>query len=318
MRRRRTQAPTSGNWSASASLHQAIAAAPQAGTRLTSLGAALACSLAILLGALLATSSTAGADLIPIAPGSAQQIALHASFTPYKLGKSTTIQFGFDLSTPAGTAAQPLIGIDLRLPKGIGVGVSNLGLATCEPRRVLEYGPFSCPPDSLLGRGEALATLPIAGELLHEKVRIVVLATKSPGSHLQILYSADGFSPVQSFLVFRGEIFEGNPPYGDELDTFIPPIQALPEAPYAAVVSMHTTIGPKHLTYYRFEHGHRIAFTPEGLELPSKCPNGGFKFAGTFTFLDGATGNAKAVIPCPSAPSGHGQGSKGAPRHHPG
>lgn len=258
-----------------------------------------ACSLVAILSAPLLLPSSAAAYLIPIAPGSAEHIVLHTHFTPYHLGKSTTIKFGFHMSSPPGTSSQALIGIDLRLPRGIGVGVSNLGLATCNAKRVLEYGPFNCPPDSLLGRGEALAIVPIGHEILSEKVRLVVLATKSPSSHLQILYSADGFTPVQSFLVFRGEIFEGKPPYGDELDTFIPPIEALPEAPYAAVVDMHTTIGPKHLTYYRWEHGHRIAFTPEGLDLPSRCPKGGFKFAAAFTFIDGATKNAKAVIPCP-------------------
>lgn len=256
-------------------------------------------SFAAALVMLLLSASSAIAALIPIAPGTAERLVLHTAFTPYRLGKSTTIKFGFDMTNPPGTAGQALIGIDLRLPKGIGVGVSNLGLATCEPQQVIEYGPFSCPPDSLLGRGEAVATMPIAGEILHEKVRLVVLATKSPGSHLQILYSADGFSPVQSFLVFRGEIFEGKSPYGDELDTFIPPIEALPEAPYAAVVAMHTTIGPKHLTYYRYEHGHKIAFTPEGLDLPTTCPKTGFKFAATFTFLDGATKNTRSTIPCP-------------------
>jgi len=270
---------------------------PAAGQRLAA-PIRLGCSLAASLSAALLLASSAPAYLIPIAPGSEEHITLRTHFIPYHLGKSTTIKFGFSMSSPPGTSSQALIGVDLRLPRGIGVGVSNLGLATCEAKRVLEYGPFNCPPDSLLGHGQALAVLPIGHEILRENVRIVVIATRSPGSHLQILYSADGFTPVQSFLVFRGEIFEGKPPYGDEVNTFIPPIEALPEAPYAAVVSMHTTIGPKHLTYYRREHGHRIAFTPEGLELPTKCPKGGFKFAATFTFLDGAIQNAHAVIPC--------------------
>jgi hypothetical protein len=237
--------------------------------------------------------------LIPIASGASEKVRLQTAFTPYKLGSSTSIAFAFEIRSPPHTVPQPLIGINLALPEGIGAGTTRLGLATCNAHTIFEYGIDGCPPNSFVGRGEATATVPIGPALIEEKAQIGLLATASKSGHLEILYGAEGITPVYDMLVFRGEILEGNPPYGEEIATFIPPIETLPEAPYASVVSMSTTIGPKHLTYYKRVNGRRVAFHPEGVELPKRCPRGGFKFAATFAFLDGASKTIHTDVRCP-------------------
>lgn len=241
--------------------------------------------------------------LTPIASGASEQVSMHAWFTPYRLGASTTIGFSFKIQSPPHTVPQPLIGINLELPHDIGAATSDLGLADCTPNAFFENGIAGCPPNSLVGKATATATVPIGPALISEQVHIGLTATASESKNLEILYAAEGLTPVFSQLTFRGEILEANPPYGEEIDTFIPPIETLPEAPYASVVSMSATIGPEGITYYKRSHGKRVAYHPEGIGLPARCPSGGFHFAGTFTFLDEATKTLRVVIPCPARQS---------------
>lgn len=238
--------------------------------------------------------------LIPIASGASEHVSMQAGFTPYKLGGSTTISFSFHVQSPPHTVPQPLIGINLELPHDLGAATAALGLSNCAPNAFFENGISGCPPNSLVGRATAIATVPIGPALISEEVHIGLTATAPESKNLEILYAAEGLTPVFSQLTFRGEILEANPPYGEEIDTFIPPIETLPEAPYASVVSMSSTIGPKGLTYYKRSHGKRVAYQPEGISLPAQCPRGGFDFAGTFTFLDQATKVLHVVVPCPS------------------
>jgi hypothetical protein len=241
--------------------------------------------------------------LLPIASGASEHVSLQTGFSPYKLGASTTIQFGFRVEAPPNTVPQPLIGINLALPQGLGAATSRLGLANCFAHAFYEKGLAGCPPNSLVGRATATATVPIGPALIKEEVHIGLTATASQGKNLEILYAAEGLMPVFSELVFRGEILEADPPYGEDIDTFIPPIETLPEAPYASVVDMHATIGPEGITYYRRAHGHRVAYQPEGVTLPQRCPKAGFKFAATFTFLDQATKVLHVTVPCPAPPT---------------
>lgn len=226
---------------------------------------------------------------------------MHAGFIPYRLGASSSISFAFQIQSPPHTVPQPLIGIGLELPGGLGGATSRLGLANCDADIFYEKGIGGCPPNSLIGRATATATVPIGPALISEQVHIWLTATEPQHSNLELLYDAEGLSPVFSMLVFRGEILEADAPYGEEISTFIPPIETLPEAPYASVVSMRSTIGPVGLTYYKRVHGRRVAYKPEGIELPKRCPRGGFKFAATFTFLDQATKVVHIVVPCPAS-----------------
>lgn len=189
--------------------------------------------------------------LIPIASGSQEKVSLKAAFLPLRLGATTTISFGFRIKSPSHTAPQALIGFALALPQGIGAGTAQLGLATCTATIFDERGIYGCPPDSFVGRATALAEQAIGLEILEEQVQIGVFATTSQSGRLEILYGAEGLTPLFETMAFHGEILEAKAPYGEEIVTFIPPIETLPEAPYASVVTMEGTIGPKHLTYYK-------------------------------------------------------------------
>jgi hypothetical protein len=99
--------------------------------------------------------------------------------------------------------------------------------------------------------------------------------------------------------IFQGSLLGAAGPFGAQIETSIPPLPTLPGSPDAALVSMQTQIGPRNLRYYRRVGGVTVAYTPEGFTLPLTCSRGGFPFAASFTFADGAREAASTSVPCP-------------------
>jgi hypothetical protein len=229
-----------------------------------------------------------------------QATKLTVSLTPETLGAGTTIDFGFQIAAANGRVPPPLVALDLRYPANIGLITSGLGLATCEPATLEALGPIACPPDSLMGFGNALVEIPFGPEVITEPAQITIWMGPIAEGYLQLLFYANGSAPVSAQLIFRSLLREAPPPYGGSLDTSIPIVPTLPEGPDAAVVQMHSTLGPKHITYYTYSHGRTIAYQPIGLRLPQTCPRGGFPFQATFTFIDHTHAHARTSVPCPT------------------
>ena len=117
--------------------------------------------------------------------------------------------------------------------------------------------------------------------------------------HLEVLFYAEGRSPVSAQLVFPGQVLSDNPPFSGRLDTSIPLIPTWPGGPDVAVTRMTSTIGPLGLTYYRHAHGKIMPFHPRGIAVPRRCPRQGFPFRADITFLDGTHESATSAVPCP-------------------
>ena len=77
-------------------------------------------------------------------------------------------------------------------------------------------------------------------------------------------------------------------------------VASVPGGPNVSIVSVTSTIGPAHLTYYRTVRGRRVPFSPRGVSVPERCPHGGFPFAATFGFQDASTASATTTVPCPA------------------
>jgi len=224
---------------------------------------------------------------------------LSVALTPEKLGAGTTISFGFTLTAPNGHAPPPRTTPELSYPANIDLITSGLGLETCQPIGLELFGPRGCPPDSLMGYGRALVELPFSPEPIEETGSITTWMGPIAAGQIQLLFFAEGHTPVSDELIFSSILHEAQPPYGGTLDTAIPPIRSVPEAPYGSVTRMHSTLGPKRLTYYTYYHGQRLAYHPLGLRLPHTCPHGGFPFAATFTFEGEPPAHAYAAVACP-------------------
>lgn len=241
--------------------------------------------------------------LFALAPASARATSevasLHASFSPDQLGAPTTISFGFHLGTTEGTAPPPLTSIDLQMPAGMNYTTTTLGLAICNPAALLASGLAGCPANSRLGYGSALVEVPFGTGSGHEIPEVQALAGPSPKGNLVVLFYANGLYPVDAQLSFSGEVLPDTGRFGSQLATNVPLVTSVPDGPDVSVVSVQSTIGPSHLTYYRHSHGKLVPFHPRGVSAPERCPRGGFPFAASFTFQDGSSTTAQTTVRCP-------------------
>jgi hypothetical protein len=216
------------------------------------------------------------------------------------LGARTTILFEFSIqSTLPRRAPAPVVDVDLHLPAGLGLATSELGLASCRASVLLAAGVAGCPANSRIGLGSALVAVPAPGEPVIEEGSLVAFMGPPSGEHVEVLFYADGGTPVSAQLIFPGQVLSDGGPFGDRLNTAIPLIPTWPGGPDVAVTSMTSTIGPRGLTYFKHLHGKVVPFTPRGIRMPDRCPRGGFPFRVDIAFLDGTSQSANSLVPCP-------------------
>jgi hypothetical protein len=237
---------------------------------------------------------------VPAQADGSQMANLTAGFSPDALGASTTIEVGFKITTLTGAVPSPLTDVDLSLPPGVGLGRATLGDAICMPQALQERGQEGCPPNSLMGFGRAMVEVPIGPEVVSDTAEISIYMAPPQGAHTTMVLYADAHSPVIAQIEFQAQLLPEGPPYGAQLDTTIPLTPTLPEAPDAAVVNMHSGLGPKGIIYHERSHGGLQSYKPIGLAVPATCPRRGFPFAATFTFEDGTTASSRTVVPCPT------------------
>lgn len=236
---------------------------------------------------------------LPSSGQAAQTVKLHTAFTPDRLGASTTIEFGFTISTTTGGLPSPLTHVSLRMPAGMNYVTTTLGFAECHPQKLIEKGLSGCPANSRLGFGSALVEVPFGTGSGKEIPDIQALMGPEHNGNVVVLFYADGRSPVYAQLVFQGELLPASGPFGGDLDTTIPLIPSVPNGPPVSILKVQSTIGPKHLLYEKRVHGHVVHYHPRGISIPESCPRGGFRFQANFSFQDGTTTTTNSSVPCP-------------------
>jgi hypothetical protein len=239
---------------------------------------------------------------LPAAAGAVatEKATLKTSFSPDRLGATTTIGFSFTVSTTEGLAPPPLTSIDLRMPTGMNYADTNLGLSVCNPERLQKEGLAGCPANSRLGSGSAYVEVPFGDGAGHELPEIQAVMGPSNNGNIVVLFYANGKTPVSAQLVFRGEVQPASGTFGSQLATLVPAIPSVPDGPNVAIISVKATIGPQGLTYYKHVHGKLVPFHPTGIGVPEHCPRGGFPFSASFTFEDGSATSASTTVPCPA------------------
>ncbi len=236
--------------------------------------------------------------LAPLTAG-AETATLHATFSPNRLGASTTIGFSFNLQASGGGLPAPLSAISLRLPPGINYLSTTLGLAICQPAVLQQSGPAGCPPNSRLGSGSALVEVPFGVGSGKEIPEIQAVMGPPANENIVVLFYANGLAPVVAQIVMQAELIAGTNTMPGRLDTQVPLIASVPAGPPVSILSVKASIGPAGLTYYENRHGHRVAFHPRGVSVPQHCPRGGFRFTAHFTFTDSTSTDAAYSVPCP-------------------
>ncbi len=206
---------------------------------------------------------------------------------------------------PAGALPPPLTGIELHYPDNLGIGLSGLGLATCEASTLEARGPGGCPPNSVMGFGEVLTGVAFGGEIVAESAPITIVRAPDREGRLTVLFYAEGTTPVDARIVFPGLLLAASAPFGGVVNIGVPLVETLPGAPYVSVVRLRSTIGPKHVFYYERVGGNTLAYRPRGILLPGRCPRSGFPFAARFGFADGSRLSGQTTVPCPKRAAGH-------------
>lgn len=229
---------------------------------------------------------------LPAGADAVQTATMSAKFTPEKLGSPTAISLGVDIAGAGETLPSALTGIDFHYPSGLALATSTLGLSACNQARLEAEGPPACPVNSRMGGGHAIVEFPLGPETRSETAQIAIFAGPSADGRLHMLIFAMGEEPVYGQIVMSAVLLSG------DLRFTVPLVPSLPGSPDVAVVQLRVTIGGK-LTYYERAAGRTIAFRPRGIGLPRRCPRGGFRFAASFSFLDGSRVPAKTVVACP-------------------
>lgn len=250
--------------------------------------------------AVLAACAFAAPGLTTVSMATPSSTTFTGGFIPDKLDAATTMEIEFQIRRPGGQVPPPLVAIDFRLPAGVSLTTSELGLGSCTPATLANAGSEGCLPDAVMGYGKALILTPDAAGALMEPAGVTVLMGPPVDRHTTLLFYANGSSPVIAQEVFSSEMFEEALPFGVDLHTAMPLIAGLPGESDATVVRMQVGIGSKGVTYYKYVHGARTAYTPKSVILPSRCPAGGFPFEATFMFADGSKESVSTASPCPS------------------
>ena len=250
------------------------------------------------LGLCAPAASLAGAATTS-APADATAVKLSAAFNPLVLGKRTTLEFGFRLVVPGGTVPPPLTGIELHYPSNLGLGLSGLGLASCDVPTLEAKGAGGCSPNSVMGFGEVFTGVVFGAETVRETAPITIVRAPDQKGRLAVLFYAEGATPVDARIIFPGLLLASTAPFGGVVNIGVPLVETLPGAPYVSVIRLRSTIGPKKVVYYEQVSGRTLAYQPLGILLPRRCPRGGFPFAARFSFTDGSRLSAHTSVPCP-------------------
>ena len=157
-------------------------------------------------GALIHVHAAASAAGFMSTRSSQQGAQIRASFDPANPGASTTITVAFHVGAADVASLAPLTAVQVRLPAGVTAGLDTLGMATCTLATLQLKGPGGCSPNSLMGRGSAIAAVPLGSETLSEQVAITIFMAPALDERTTMLFYASGTNPIISQNVFQGSL----------------------------------------------------------------------------------------------------------------
>jgi hypothetical protein len=251
----------------------------------------------------------ASASVTGDAAAAAKPVRVAAAFDrDARLGSSSALAISLRLD-PNRFASTQLTEVRLAYPRSLGLVSSGLGLAPCTrpPEdfvRVLIDAPGlgGCPANAVMGTGTVFALVRLTdGQVIPEYATITLLSGTLERGRLGLVVFVDGQRPFGAKLAFAGEVRGAGGPYGGALSVSMPPIPGIRELATISLVELRIVVGAHAIRYYERRHGRRVAYHPEGVELPTACPAGGFRFQAQVAFADGTRRSASSVTRCPRA-----------------
>jgi hypothetical protein len=209
-----------------------------------------------------------------------------ASFAPYRLGARTAATVSLRFSGAAGAVPAPLRGAVLRLPEGLRVQLSGVGV--CQAASLRKRGAAGCPAAALLGRGHAQLQVHAGSQTVPENASVWVFRGPNRGAQPTFQILGEGKTPLYQRAISTAVLQRDQSPFGSRLVISVPPIPTLTYEPNASLTSISVTIG-------------NVGTRSRGvIVLPASCPRGGFPFAASFSFEDRTTSATSGNVACPS------------------
>jgi len=211
-----------------------------------------------------------------------------ASLSPDRLGARAALTVTIRYSGGEFGVPSPVRRATVRFPAGLTLEIPRL--QSCSVARLRARGLAGCPATSRLGSGHALAVAHAGSQRLAESIALTAFLGPLQGLEPTLLILAQGYTPLERRIVLTGKVLLAPAPYGEEMVMAIPAITTLPLEPDASLATFSLTVGAA--SRYRTRE-------QDALQVPSRCPAGGFPFAAEFTYADATTGRALATVPCP-------------------
>lgn len=254
---------------------------------------------AVRLASTLGVCATALLALGPASALAVPKVTLHAGFNPERLGQSTTLNLRILIAPGSEPIPPPLVHAELRYPAGLDPQLSGLGIEACTAATLEASGVQGCPVDSVMGEGQAIAEFLIAHHIVREVAAMTAVRTTEQNGHLTMLLYLYDETAVSAQLILTSQLLPAGGPFAGLVDIQIPLLQSLPGTPDVSVSEIQLGLGPESLTYSENIAGKVVHYIPEGIDLPKRCPRGGFPFAVTLGFADGSHASATRKVPCP-------------------
>jgi hypothetical protein len=268
---------------------------------------------------LLAAAATVVALCSLVAVGTAraaETTKLTVGFAPYRLGANSAFTFVVQVGSTTGAAPSPATSIGLRMPAGMGLSTSQLGLSVCRPAALQAGGVAGCPAEAVIGTGSASVVEAMGSEQIQIPAAITVVMAPSVHEQTRLFFYAEAQSVVLAELLFAGYMTGIAKPLGTLVDAGIPPTAGVPGTPPAALIRLAVTLAPRGLMYVKRVNGRTVRYHPEGLAVPTACPPGGFPFGVKLGFADGTSTEATTRLACPTAVGHSGARRHGRAREH--
>ncbi len=229
---------------------------------------------------------------------------LTVGFAPYRLGVNSAFTFTLQVGSTTGAIPSPLTSMGLRMPAGMGLSTSQLGLSVCPPEALRAGGVGGCSPEAVIGTGTATVVQATSSEQFEIPMAITVLMAPAAHEQTRLFFYAEGQSVMITELFYTGYMTGIAKPLGTLVGATIPPTEGMPGTPPAALTNMTVTLAPRGLMYVKHVNGRAVRYHPKGLAVPTVCPPVGFTFGVQLGFADGTSIETTTRLPCP-APAGH-------------
>jgi hypothetical protein len=241
--------------------------------------------------AALALASLAFFLAAPAAPAAlaSTQASLHASLVPDRLGADAALTIALRFSGGSEGIPAPLHSFTVHLPAGLGISLR--GRATCPRSALRRHGAAGCPAAALLGRGHARLEVHAGSQTIPEQAALWAFLGRAGSGTKTLEILGEGSSPLNERTVSTGVLRGDGGPFGSRLIVSVPRIPTVELEPDASFDSFSLTLGGT--------GGTPRAHTAARIQVPRRCPTGGFPFAVELAFADGSGARAASAVPCP-------------------